>query len=133
MGSYGIGVGRLLATIIEHSHDDKGIIWPLPVAPYQIFLCPLYLENAGVASAVERLYTELESQGLEVLYDDRRESPGVKFNDADLLGIPLRVTISPRTLEKNSLEIKWRNEQKSHLVPLEGATDRLKKMVSTHP
>jgi prolyl-tRNA synthetase len=130
MGCYGIGLGRLLAAAIEQNHDDKGIIWPLPIAPYHIYLCPLYLENPEVAATAEKLYAELEATGLEVLFDDRAESPGVKFNDADLLGIPIRVTISPRTLEKNSVEIKKRSEKESQLVPLEGITKRLKELIS---
>jgi len=131
MGCYGIGLGRLLAAVIEHSHDDKGIIWPLPIAPYHIYLCPLYMENPQVATTAEELYANLKQQGLEVLYDDREESPGVKFNDADLLGIPIRVTISPRTLEKNSVEIKKRSEKEPQLVPLEETAPRLKELVST--
>jgi len=130
MGSYGIGLGRLLAAVIEHRHDDKGIIWPLSIAPYHIYLCPLYLENPQVAAKAENLYADLEAQGLEVLFDDRKESPGVKFNDADLLGIPIRVVISPRTLETNSVEIKKRSEKESQLVPLEGITARLKELIS---
>ncbi len=129
MGCYGIGLGRLLAAAIEQNHDDKGIIWPSAIAPYHIYLCPLYLENPKVAAAAENLYTELEAQGIEVLFDDRNESPGVKFNDADLLGIPVRVTISPRTLEKNSIEVKWRSEKKAELVPLEEAVNRLKELI----
>ncbi|MFC1950257.1 proline--tRNA ligase [Chloroflexota bacterium] len=131
MGCYGIGSGRLLAAVIEQNHDDKGIIWPLSIAPYHIYLCPLYLDNPQVAAAAETLYTDLESQGLEVLFDDRSESPGVKFNDADLLGIPIRVTISPRTLETNSVEIKKRSEKEAQLLPLEGITERLKELVTT--
>ncbi|MBA7485560.1 Proline--tRNA ligase [subsurface metagenome] len=130
MGSYGIGLGRLLAAVIEHRHDDKGIIWPLSIAPYHIYLCPLYLENPQVAAKAENLYADLEAQGLEVLFDDRKESPGVKFNDADLLGIPIRVVISPRTLETNSVEIKWRSEKESQLVPLEQITAKLKELIS---
>jgi len=130
MGSYGIGLGRLLAAVIEYSHDNKGIIWPLSIAPYHIYLCPLYLENSQVAAKAENLYADLEAQGLEVLFDDRKESPGVKFNDADLLGIPIRVTISPRTLETNSVEIKRRSEKESQLVPLEEITARLKELIS---
>jgi len=129
MGCYGIGLGRLLAAAIEQSHDDKGIIWTLAIAPYHIYLCPLYLENPQVAATAETLYADLETQGLEVLFDDRKESPGVKFNDADLLGIPIRVTISPRTLETNSAEIKKRSEKESELVPLEGITERLKELI----
>jgi prolyl-tRNA synthetase len=131
MGSYGIGLGRLMAAAIEHSHDDKGIIWPLAIAPYQVYLCPLYLENPEVRTAAESLYADLEAQGLEVLFDDRGESPGVKFNDADLLGIPIRVTISPRTLEKGSVEVKWRGEKKSRLVPIKEAAKRLKGLIAT--
>jgi len=130
MGSYGIGLGRLLATVIEYSHDDKGIIWPLSIAPYHIYLCPLYLENPLVAAKTGELYADLKAQGLEVLFDDREESPGVKFNDADLLGIPIRVTISPRTLKTNSVEIKKRPEKKSQLVPLEEVVIRLKELLS---
>jgi prolyl-tRNA synthetase len=129
MGCYGIGVGRLLAAAIEQNHDDKGIIWPLAIAPYHIYLCPLYLENPQVAATAESLYAELEAQGLEVLFDDREESPGVKFNDADLLGIPIRVTISPRTLEKDSVEIKRRSEKETRLLPIEEITARLKELV----
>ena len=82
-----------------------------------------------MAEAAESLYDELEAQGLEVLFDDRDESPGVKFNDADLLGIPIRVTISQRTLKTNSVEIKWRQEKESQLVPIEKAVARLKKLI----
>ena len=130
MGCYGIGLGRLLAAAIEQSHDDKGIVWPLPIAPYHIYLCSLYLENTNVANAAEKLYAELTAEGLEVLYDDRNESPGVKFNDADLLGIPIRVTISPRTLEKNSVEIKRRTEKKAQLVPLGEIMARIKELIA---
>ena len=130
MGCYGIGLDRLLAAAIEQNHDAQGIIWPMSIAPYHVYLCPLYLENQKVATAAENLYAELEAQGLEVLFDDRKESPGVKFNDADLLGIPIRVTLSPRTLEKNSVEIKKRSEKKSQLVSLEVIVARLKEMVT---
>jgi len=130
MGCYGIGLGRLLAAAIEQNHDDKGIIWPMSIAPYHIYLCPLYPENPQVATAAENLYAELEAEGLEVLFDDRKESPGVKFNDADLLGIPIRVTISPRTLEADSAEVKKRSEKEPQLLPLEGIAKRLKELIS---
>jgi prolyl-tRNA synthetase len=130
MGSYGIGLGRLLAVVIEQHHDNKGIIWPLTIAPYQVYLCPLYIENLHVATTAESLYADLKSQGLEVLFDDRSESPGVKFNDADLLGIPVRITVSPRTLKKSCVEIKLRSEGKSQLMPLEGIVTRLKDIIS---
>ncbi len=129
MGSYGIGLGRLLAAAVEQNHDDKGIIWPLPIAPYLVYLCSLHREGSNVSEIAENLYAELEAEGLEILFDDRKESPGIKFNDADLLGIPIRVTISPRTLETNSVEIKWRSEKEPQLVPLEGIAARLKELI----
>jgi prolyl-tRNA synthetase len=131
MGCYGIGLDRLLAAIIELHHDDKGIIWPISAAPYHIYLCALHTEDPKVAAAAEKLYNDLEAQGVEVLFDDRNESPGVKFNDADLLGIPIRVTVSPRTLEKNSAEIKKRSEKESQVVPLKGIAEKLKELTKS--
>ena len=119
MGSYGIGLGRLLAAIVEQSHDDKGIIWPPCVAPYQVYFCPLSLDKSAIASTAENIYRELEEEGIEVLFDDRDDSAGVKFNDADLLGIPLRLTLSPRTLQSHSVEAKWRTEKETQLLPLD--------------
>ncbi|MFC1904479.1 proline--tRNA ligase [Chloroflexota bacterium] len=130
MGCYGIGLGRLLAAAIEQNHDDKGVIWPLPMAPYHIYLCPLYRDDSRVSEVAESLYNEFEAEGLEVLFDDRKESPGVKFNDADLLGIPIRVTVSPRTLEKDSVEVKWRAEKDAQLVPREELVTRLKQLIT---
>jgi prolyl-tRNA synthetase len=129
MGCYGIGLGRLLAAAIEQNHDDKGVIWPLSIAPYHIYLCPLYLEGPEVSEVAEKLYADLEAEGLEVLFDDRPESPGVKFNDADLLGIPIRLTVSPRTLKTSSVEIKKRPDKESELSPLEGIAKRLKSLI----
>ena len=129
MGCYGIGLGRLLAAIVEQSHDDKGIIWPLSVAPYQIYLCPLHLEKSAVLPTAERIYQELQKEGIEVLFDDRDDSPGVKFNDADLLGIPLRLTLSPRTLQSQSVEAKWRMEKEAKLLPLENLAVQVKKLL----
>ena len=129
MGCYGIGLGRLMAAAIEQNHDDKGIIWPLPIAPYHVYLCPLHLENPQVEATAENLYAELGNNGLEVLFDDRKQSPGVKFNDADLLGIPIRVTISPRTLEKGSAEIKLRSGKETRLLPLTRVTTVLNELI----
>ncbi len=130
MGCYGIGIGRLMAAVIELNHDDKGIIWPKSVAPYQVYLCPLYMDNADVIKQADSLYKELTDMGYEVLYDDRTESPGVKFNDADLLGIPVRVTVSPRSLEKASVEVKLRSEKKAELVALGEAIARVKALLA---
>ena len=130
MGCYGFGVSRLLAAAIEQYHDDKGIIWPMPIAPYQVYLCPLYRESTKVAETAEKINAELEAAGIEVLFDDRQESPGIKFNDADLLGIPLRITICPRTLDKNSVEVKWRTGKEAKILPLDALAAAVKQMVA---
>lgn len=127
MGTYGIGLGRLLAAAVEQNHDDKGIIWPAAIAPYHVYLCPLRIENPEITETAEKLYQDLTDENVEVLFDDRNESPGIKFNDADLLGIPLRLTISPRTMESQSVEVKWRQEKQTELLPLEGITNTIKK------
>jgi len=129
MGCYGIGIGRLLAAAIEQYHDENGIIWPTPIAPYQVHLCPLSTDNEEVAARAESLYAELKREGLEVLFDDRAESPGVKLNDADLLGMPLRVVLSPRTLKTGSVEVKMRGEKEVALVPMKGVSGKLRAML----
>ena len=129
MGCYGIGVGRMLAAAIEQNHDDKGIIWPLPIAPFQVHICGLFMDNPNVIEATGKLYQDLLNKGIEVLFDDRLESPGVKFNDADLFGIPFRVTVSPRTLEGNNVEFKRRTEKKAQVMPLTGLVDYLKVLI----
>jgi prolyl-tRNA synthetase len=118
MGCYGIGVGRLMAAAIEQNNDEKGIIWPVPIAPYQVHLVALSPESPQVGEAAEKLYQELQAAGLEVLFDDRLESPGVKFNDADLLGLPLRLTVSPRNLKDGNAELKLRTEKNAETIPL---------------
>ena len=125
MGCYGIGIGRLLAAAIEQNHDEKGIIWPVSLTPYHVYLCGLDMENGVVDSAAEKLYSELEKKGFEVLFDDRIESAGVKFNDADLLGVPVRIIVSQRTLKSNSVEVKLRRDKETELVPLEEVEKKL--------
>jgi prolyl-tRNA synthetase len=129
MGCYGIGLGRLLAAIVEQRHDDKGIIWPLSVAPYQVHLCPLSLDKSAVLPTAEKIYQELQKEGIDVLFDDRNDSPGVKFNDADLLGIPLRLTLSPRTLQNQSIEVKWRTKKEAQFLPLDNLSVRVKELL----
>jgi len=130
MGSYGIGSGRLLACVAEEHHDDWGLIWPISIAPYHIHLVALPHKNdQGTTLAVaEQLYADLQTAGMEVLFDDREESPGVKFNDADLIGLPLRVTVSARGLEQGMIELKRRDQDKSQkqLIPLGEAVSTLK-------
>ncbi len=118
MGCYGIGNTRLMGTIVEASHDEKGIIWPASVAPYQVHLLHLGKEPEVKEAALE-LYKQLERQGVEALYDDRDESAGKKLNDADLIGIPVRVLVSKKTLEKNGVEIKRRAEAKSEIISVQ--------------
>jgi prolyl-tRNA synthetase len=126
MGSYGIGTERLLAAVIEANHDEAGIVWPRSLAPYDVHIVAIQPEKAEVREAAERLYEELASAGIAALFDDRDETPGVKFNDADLLGMPLRVTVSPRNLEKGSLELKGRTEGEARLVPLGEAVEAVR-------
>ena len=120
MGCYGIGVGRLLAAAIEQNHDDKGIIFPTAIAPYQAHLVGLNLTDAAVAAAADNLYQQLWDAGIETLYDDRPDAAaGVKLNDADLIGLPLRLVVSPRNLRNNAVELKGRAETESVMVELE--------------
>jgi len=120
MGCYGIGVGRLLAAVIEQNHDDRGIIFPASIAPYQVHLVGLNLARPEVAQAAADLYDELWEKGIECLYDDRTDqSAGVKLNDADLLGMPVRIIVSPRNLEQGSVEVKGRQEEEATMVPLD--------------
>ena len=129
MGCYGIGVDRLLAAAIEANHDENGIVWPREIAPFAVHLVVLNPERGEVGATADRLYAELGERGIDVLYDDRDESPGVKFADADLLGMPLRVTVSPRNLKQDSVELKRRSESDSTLVPLSDAAERIAEMV----
>lgn len=129
MGCYGIGVNRIIAALIETSHDENGIIWPMSLAPYQVLLTPLNVGQADVMQAADRLYGELQASGVEVLLDDRDLRPGVKFKDADLIGIPLRVVIGGRGLKDGQLELKWRWEPAPSMIPLEGAAARISELV----
>jgi prolyl-tRNA synthetase len=123
MGCYGIGVGRVFAGAIEANHDERGIIWPEELAPYQVHLVGLGFDKPGVRESAEQVYQQLVDAGLDVLYDDREEgSAGVKFNDADLLGMPVRVTVSPRSIENGGAEVKRRTVKDAQIVPLTDAT-----------
>jgi len=126
MGSYGIGVGRLLACVAEAHHDEHGLVWPLAVAPYPIHLLALTSKGSPETQATaERLYAELTAAGLEPLYDDRLESPGVKFTDADLIGLPVRLTISERGVKAGGVELKRRDSQARELVLFDQLQARL--------
>jgi prolyl-tRNA synthetase len=122
MGCYGIGIGRTLAAIVEKTHDEKGIIWPESVAPFKVHLIAI----RGAEEKAGEIYQTLLKSGIEVLYDDRDQSPGVKFADADLIGIFNRVVVSPKTLEKESVEVKKRNQEKAELVKIDSLLEVLK-------
>ena len=121
MGCYGIGVSRIVAATIEQSHDENGIIWPVGLAPFQVVIIPVKVENAEIMQASEKIYAELASQGVEVLMDDRDERPGIKFKDADLIGIPFRITISDKTLPQKVVELKarWEARDAQKLIALD--------------
>jgi prolyl-tRNA synthetase len=132
MGCYGIGVGRLLAAAIEENNDEKGIVFPIPVAPYQVHLVGLNISTEEVAEAADKLYEELVGAGVEVLYDDREDAAaGVKFNDADLLGIPVRLVVSPRNLKAGEVEVKGRTDSEAGSVPLDGVVAEVRSRLAT--
>jgi prolyl-tRNA synthetase len=117
MGCYGIGVSRIVAAAIEQNHDDRGIIWPASMAPFQLAIVPLNMQkSAAVTSAAEDLYTKLQAAGVEVLLDDRNERPGVKFADMELIGTPHRIVIGDRALAENNIEYKGRQDEDSQLI-----------------
>jgi prolyl-tRNA synthetase len=118
MGCYGIGVSRIMAAAIEQGHDEDGIIFPVALAPFQVGLIPISLKDVEVRERTFKLQADLEAAGLEVLLDDRDERPGVKFKDCDLLGIPWRVVVGPKTLAANSVEVRPRRTKEIALVAL---------------
>ena len=124
-GSYGIGVGRAVQTIIETNNDEKGIVWPISVAPYHVHVIALPSNDEAVRTAADALVADLEHAGVEVLYDDREETAGVKFADADLIGIPFRATVSKRTLKEDQVELKPRSASEAEMIPRATATERI--------
>jgi prolyl-tRNA synthetase len=124
MGSYGIGVGRLMAAVVEQHHDKNGIIWPESIAPFDVHIVSLAKKvTDDVGGQAETLYQEMQAAGLDVLLDDRKESPGVKFSDADLIGIPWRVTVSARSLKNGGVEVKHRRKDEAQMVAVEDVVD----------
>jgi prolyl-tRNA synthetase len=110
MGCYGIGIGRTVAAAIEQNHDQGGIIWPVPIAPFEVTILPLQMHDEAVVDTAEKFYDALRSQGVDVLLDDREERAGVKFNDADLCGVPVRVTVGSKGLKDGKVEVKLRHD-----------------------
>ena len=130
MGCYGIGVGRLAASICEAHHDDYGPIWPLSVAPWQVHICAVRADDAEVRAYADKLYEKLQNKGVEVIYDDRRVSAGVMFSDADLIGVPFRVIVSPRNIKQKIIEIISRDKRLSANVSMDSAEEEILKILS---
>jgi prolyl-tRNA synthetase len=131
MGCYGIGVTRTLQAVIEQSNDANGIIWPISVAPYDVEVMAINAQHAESVKIVEQLIAELEASGLAVLYDDRDERPGVKFKDADLVGVPIRISVGEKSLAKGGVEVKLRREPAPRIVPVADAVKDVRELVDT--
>ena len=129
MGCYGIGIGRALASIIEEKGDDKGIVWPMTVAPWQVHFCPLRLDDENVSAVADELYKKMLDAGIEVLYDDRIVSAGVKLTDSELMGMPIRVVISPKTMANGTAEVTMRETGETNFIPLQNLLSELKAII----
>ena len=130
MGCYGIGVGRAIASIAQESNDDNGLILPITVAPWQVHICVLRQDDEVVASKANALYKDLEANKIDVLFDDRNCGAGIKFNDADLMGMPIRLVISPKSLQNDEVEITIRKTKESFKVKYEDAIEEIKKLIA---
>ncbi len=130
MGCYGIGVGRTVAAAIEQNHDENGIIWPFPIAPFHVLILPVNMTDSRMVETAEKIYQELLAEGVEVLLDDRDERPGAKFKDADLIGIPLRITVGNLAVSEGKVEIKFRKTGEVEKVPVNEVTQRIKAILS---
>ncbi|MCP4663156.1 MAG: proline--tRNA ligase [bacterium] len=129
MGCYGLGIGRTVAAAIEQNHDGDGIIWPLPLAPFEVLLIALNPNDGEVCEMADSLYRELAGKGFEVLYDDRKERPGVKFKDADLIGIPVRVVVGKKALADGKIEISLRRDREKNLVATADAVAKVAELL----
>jgi prolyl-tRNA synthetase len=129
MGCYGVGVGRLAAAVCEARHDEYGPIWPLSIAPWQVHICCVRADDALLKIFADKLYNELQSSGVEIIYDDRLVSAGVMFADADLIGVPVRVIVSPRNMEDGSVEIVTRDKKINKKVKTDEAAAAVKEIL----
>jgi prolyl-tRNA synthetase len=123
MGCYGIGIGRTVAAAIEQNHDENGIIWPMSMSPYHVIITPVNVNNEGIKKISEDLYKTLLEKGIEVILDDRDERAGVKFKDADLIGIPLRITIGQKSLSSGKIEVKLRRSGEVKILAIDRVED----------
>jgi prolyl-tRNA synthetase len=129
MGCYGIGVNRILAAMIETGHDENGIIWPMSVSPFKAVIIPVKADDELVVREARSIYENCKKAGMEVLLDDRKKSAGVKFKDADLIGIPLQVVIGSKSLAQGKIELKRRSSGDKELVDRESSVDVIKKIL----
>ena len=125
MGCYGIGISRTMQAVVEQAHDNDGIIWPWPIAPFQVLVFLLDPQDPQAAEIAEKLAAAAERAGADVLVDDRAERPGVKFKDADLIGIPLRITIGARGIKEGVVEMRWRGAPETLKLPLNESEARV--------
>jgi prolyl-tRNA synthetase len=130
MGTYGIGVTRTMAAAVEQNHDERGMVWPVSIAPFEVVVVPAKWEDQATRDAAEKVYAELLERRVEAVLDDRDERAGVKFNDADLIGIPFRVTVGPRGLAEGKLELTRRNGGEQELIEVERAAERVAELVA---
>ena len=131
MGCYGIGVGRAIAALAEENSDEKGLVWPMAVAPWHVYLCGLRLDNPEVKEKAYALYEDMKKAGIEVIFDDRDASPGFKFSDCDLMGIPIRVVVSPRSLANNEAEIQLRDGSLKENVNYDTVIERVRGIIDS--
>ena len=129
MGCYGLGLGRTVAAAVEQNHDEHGIIWPRPLAPFEAEVIALNPDDATVGQTAERLYGELQSAGVEVLFDDRDERAGVKFNDADLVGFPVRVVVGKKNAEQGLVELSLRRDRVKTPTPIADAAAKVRELL----
>lgn len=131
MGCYGIGVSRTMAAAIEQFHDENGIIWPVAIAPFEVVIVPINAKDEAQMQVAEKLYADMKNAGIDVLLDDRKDRAGVKFKDADLIGYPVRITVSPKLLDENEVEIKVRKDGATSTVKVDTCAETVKKMLKT--
>jgi prolyl-tRNA synthetase len=131
MGCYGIGINRIIAGVAENSYDDSGLIWSVNIAPFEVVICPMKIADGAIMQLANKLHDELWGCGIDCIVDDRDQRAGVKFKDADLIGFPLRVVIGDKGLAEGQIEIKWRWDKETTMLPIENATEQITNLIKT--
>ena len=130
MGCYGIGIGRLASSVMEKKHDEYGPIWPITIAPWQVHLCCVRVDIVDCKNIADKIYHDLQKAGVEVIYDDREVRPGEMFADADLLGVPIRIVVGPKTLKNGNIELKTRDKLIDIQIPVDNVIDEIKRLIA---